>query len=116
MTIYQILLDDKVIIPIDIGTHDRVYWIWMELDELLDFGKFKIQDATPLPHDPPARRCVKGKPDPFAFVDSVARLNHNRAGAKCAPQGRVAERRDYAGRFVKGRPLLPMTSFGNCFF
>lgn len=49
MTIYQILLADKVIIPIYIRTHDRVYWIWMELDELLDFGKFKIQDATSLP-------------------------------------------------------------------
>jgi len=43
MTIYRILLDEKVIIPIDIGTHDRVYWVWMELDEFLERGKFKMR-------------------------------------------------------------------------
>ncbi len=43
----EFLIDAKEIIPIDIGMHDRVYWIWMELDELLERGKFKIQDATP---------------------------------------------------------------------
>jgi hypothetical protein len=45
----EFLIDDKEIIPIDIGTRDQVYWIWMKLDEFLDFGKFKIQDETPFP-------------------------------------------------------------------
>jgi len=41
----EFLIEDKEIIPIDIGTHDRVYQIWMESDELLDFGnsRFKMR-------------------------------------------------------------------------
>ena len=38
----KFLIDDKEIIPIDIGTHDRVYEVCMESDEFLDFRKFRI--------------------------------------------------------------------------